>query len=321
MDILDAGPEDKGQRLDRYLTIKFPDYSRSYFNKLIKNNLVLVNNLPVKSGYIIDTGDRITIDFIREEINLQPQDIPLNIVYEDEHIMVINKPAGLTVHPGKGQPDGTMVNALLFHTDQLGTNSDEQRPGIVHRLDKNTSGLIVAAKTDKALRGLQTQFQHKQISRIYWALVWGVPDKSEGMIHSFINRSRKDPTKMMVTNKGREAITHYKLLQSFEYMSLLEVRLETGRTHQIRVHMNHIHHPVVGDPDYHGRDSQLKRLPVSLQKRGQHLLNMLDHQALHAKTLHLIHPQTNQPMTFESELPEQFATALQKIPHLFLLTE
>ena len=310
---------DCGLRIDQFLPEKYPQHSRSYFTKLLKNHYVTVNNEPVKGGYKLKQNDIVFVEFHRETVNLQPVAIALDIVYEDEHIIVINKAAGMTVHPGKGTENDTLVHALLHHVHQLAEDGQKERPGIVHRLDKYTSGLLVVAKSDLALVKLRAQFDTRDIHRTYQALVWGVPQPPDGRIETRIARSRKDPTKMTVTREGKEAVTRYRLLQNFEYAALLEIELDTGRTHQIRVHMNYIHHPVIGDPDYNGRDSQLKRLPPNLHKRGKHLLKMLSHQALHAKRLSFIHPLSEQRMEFDSPLPESMAEALRKLPDLFML--
>lgn len=307
------------QRLDLYLSEKFPDKSRSFFSKLIKAGNVLVNGHAMKSGYIIQIDDQVELYIPEDRSNLTPSNIPIDVVYEDDHIIVIDKEAGMVVHPGKGTKEDTLVNALLYHSKKLSNTNGEERPGIVHRLDKFTSGLLVVAKTDLAHLHLQKQFDTKTIHRTYWALVWGKKDTEHDMIETYINRSKKDPTKMSVTKTGRAAITHIRTLQTFEYVSLLEVELDTGRTHQIRVHLSFIHHPVVGDPEYNGRETQLKRLPHNLRRRGTHLLKILERQALHAKKLTFIHPQTNKQVEFESNLPEDFAEALDKLPSFFLL--
>ncbi len=311
---------DCGLRIDQFLSEKFPQYSRSYFTKLLKNKFVTVNTQAVKGGYKLKRNDVISVEFYRETTELKPVDISLDIIYEDEHLIVVNKAAGMTVHPGKGTEEDTLVHALLYHTRQLAEDGQIERPGIVHRLDKYTSGLLVVAKSEQALAALRAQFDTRDIHRTYQALVWGVPKEEEGTIRTCIARSKKDPTKMTVTAAGKEAITHYRLIRSFEYAGQLEIELHTGRTHQIRVHMNYIHHPVIGDPDYNGRDSQLKRLPTNLHKRGKHLLNLLPHQALHAKKLSFIHPVNKERMEFDSPLPTPMAEAVQKLPDLFLIT-
>jgi len=310
---------ESGQRLDHFLAEAYRQRSRSYFYKLIKQRYVLVNSAAVKSGYVLKENDTVEVTFRKEEANLTPADIALDIIFEDEQIIVINKPAGMTVHPGKGTDGTTLVNALLHHSSKLADAGDRVRPGIVHRLDKNTSGLLVVAKTDATHHFLQRQFLTGEISRTYLALVWGAFGTERGTVEGNIARSKKDPIKFTVAQKGKEAITHFRLLQDFQYISLLELKLETGRTHQIRVHMNHIHHPVVGDETYNGRDGQIKRLPNHLQKRGHHLLKLMPRQALHARYLTFIHPGSKERATFEAPLPEDFKTALEKLPRLFML--
>jgi len=307
------------QRLDTFLTSYFPKKTRSYFTRHIKSENILVAGSKIKPGYILQLGDVITLELTEPVTNLEPADIDLDIIFEDNDIIVINKPAGLTVHPGKGTAGDTLVNALLKHTQQLALKDESDRPGIVHRLDKYTSGLLVVAKNDQAHLGLRKQFDTKTISRTYWSLVWGMPKEDSGVVHTFIDRSRKDPTKMAVTKSGREAITHWQVRKDFRYFSLLQLNLETGRTHQIRLHMNWLGCPVVGDGDYNGRDSQLSRLPANLRKRGQHLLTMVPNQFLHAKELSFIHPGTKEKVTFKSGLPANLQEALNKLPDLFLL--
>ncbi len=319
--IIKINEKDAEQRLDTFLVAQFPERTRSYFTRHIKLNNILVNNEKVKSGYMLQAGDEITLEIVEPTTNLEPANIPLDIVFEDKDIIVVNKPAGLTVHPGKGTAGDTLVNALLNHTQQLALKGQSDRPGIVHRLDKYTSGLLVIAKNDQAHNGLRKQFDTKTISRTYWSLVWGMPKENTGTVHTFIDRSRKDPTKMAVTKKGREAITHYEVRKDFRYFSLIQLKLETGRTHQIRLHMNWLGCPVVGDGDYNGRDSQLSRLPANLRKRGQHLLSLVPNQFLHAKELSFIHPTSNEMVTFKSPLPTNLQRALDKVPDLFLLLD
>ncbi len=312
---------DSSERLDQFLTQTYPDKTRSFFYKQVKKQQILVNGKPIKSGYQLQKGDEISITIENKNQTLDAADIPLNIIFEDDDILIVNKPAGLTIHPGKGTENDTLVNGLLNYTNTLALIGRTDRPGIIHRLDKYTSGLLVIAKTDYAYHELRSQFEDRKISRIYHTLVWGNFSQESDTITTFINRSRRDPTKMTVSKQGREAITHYKLLQDFGYFSFLEVWLETGRTHQIRVHMNYINHPVVGDPDYNGRDSQLKRLPVHLKRRGIHLLKLLPYQALHARRLSFIHPRTKEKISFESPLPENMESALSKLKQMFLLVE
>ena len=293
-----------GQRLDKFLSQLYPSMSRSNLKNLILKGNILLNMRQVKAGYKLRENDQVNISFPDvQPSHIEPQNIPINILYEDNSVLVINKPAGLVVHPGAGNLNGTLVNALLFHCKNLSGINGILRPGIVHRLDKNTSGLMVIAKNDQSHLNLSRQFEQKKIWRVYHTLVWGVPGK-EGEIITQIGRSRKDRKKMTVLqNGGREAITEYRILKDFTYLAYLEIKLKTGRTHQIRVHLNHINHPVFGDPDYNGRKSQINRLPSYLQKKGFLLLKSIKRQALHAKELRFVHPDTDQIMKFDSELP------------------
>jgi 23S rRNA pseudouridine1911/1915/1917 synthase len=312
---------DSKTRLDKFLSKKFTIYTRSYLQHLINEEHITVNDKPVKSGYSLKDGDRLCIRIPDEqESPLPAEKIALDIVFEDKDILVINKPAGMVVHPGAGNKTGTLVNALLYYCRDLSGINGVLRPGIVHRLDKNTSGLLIVAKNDHSHLALSRQFQSKTIRRTYHALVWGVPGKESGEITTRLGRSHRDRKKMTVLKeRGREAITAFRLLEDYLYLSYLEIRLKTGRTHQIRVHMNHLNHPVFGDPDYNGRKSQINRLPAHLQKRGLAMLKLIDRQALHAKRLEFIHPRTQQVMTFDSVLAEDMQQLIDKIPDLLML--
>jgi 23S rRNA pseudouridine1911/1915/1917 synthase len=295
-----------GERLDKFLHSAYPDQTRSHFQSLINQGLILVNNKPVKSGHKLRVGDAIWIHFQSLPLseNLKAEEIPLDIVYEDEYLLVINKPAGLVVHPGAGNRNGTLVNGLLYHCKSLSTINGILRPGIVHRLDKNTSGLLVVAKSDAIHVYLARQFESHDIIRTYQAVVWGDFTVAEGKIESFIDRSKKERQKMtVVRNHGKWALTTYRLLRSFKYFSFIELVLKTGRTHQIRVHLNYIHHPVFGDPEYNGRHSQISCLPVPVRPFAVSLLKTINRQALHARRLSFIHPQSKGRMNFESPLP------------------
>ena len=310
-----------GQRLDKFLFHEFKDISRSAIQNLIIDGEILINDQVVKTGYKIKENDQISINIKEKPVtNLQPENIPLNIIYEDKYLIVINKPAGIVVHPGAGNKSGTLVNALLNHYSELSQISGSTRPGIVHRLDKDTSGLLVVAKDDNTHKKLQEQFLNKKIHRTYQALIWGVPVEKEGEIDANIVRSQRNRKKMTVSSsKGKEAKTNYKLLIDFQYISLLELKLNTGRTHQIRVHLNHINMPVFGDPVYNGRKSQLRRLPSHLQKRGIALLKNINRQALHAKELTFIHTNTSKEVSFSTELPEDMKNLLDKLEDVLLL--
>jgi len=300
-------------RIDQYLAAKFLTYSRSYFKKLIEKGLVTVNDRTVKPSYRLETGDVLQLTLPEaEETTIQPESIPLDILYEDAHLLVVNKPAGMVVHPGAGVHSGTLVNALLHHCQDLSGVGGRLRPGIVHRLDKHTSGVLVIAKNDESHFGLQKQFADKTVKRIYVALVWGILSGSKGEIVSRLNRSKRDRKKFVVAAEGKEAITEYEVQKYYEFLTLVRVQLKTGRTHQIRVHFNHIHHPVFGDPQYSGRVRQL----ASLQRQeyrmiAKQLLKILPYQALHATLLGFEHPITHQWMEFEVPTPPPFKDVLE----------
>jgi 23S rRNA pseudouridine1911/1915/1917 synthase len=314
------GTSEIGQRLDKFLIQKYPSLTRSYLQNLIVKGSISVNLNQVKTGYQLKLNDEVNINFPElHSSHIEPENIPLDIVYEDKSLLVINKSAGMIVHPGAGNLTGTMVNALLYKCKNLSGINGVLRPGIVHRLDKYTSGLLVVAKNDQSHVHLSRQFEHKSIFRIYQALVWGVPGE-KGEIVSQIGRNRRDRKKMTVLKQGgREAITEYRIIKDFLYLSQLEINLKTGRTHQIRVHLNHINHPVFGDPDYHGRNSQIYRLPSHLQKRGSQLLKLISRQMLHAKSLQFIHPKTEKTMKFDSELPPDMQIVIDKIEDTLLI--
>lgn len=287
--------EDAGQRLDVYLGLRSKE-SRSHIKNLIDKGKVLVNGAVKKAGYILKTGEEVTL--MPEEIrrlDLTPQDIPIDIVYEDDDIAVINKAQGMVVHPASGSYDNTLVNALLYHLKSLSSINGVVRPGIVHRLDKDTSGLLVVAKNDFAHVSLQEQISTKSAKRYYYALVDGVIKADDGIIHTYIDRSAKDRKLMAVSrnNSGREAITLYKVIERFARYTFVEYELKTGRTHQIRVHSKHIGHTVVGDMQYGGSNK--------FNLKGQ---------LLHAHKLVLTHPRSGEVMTFEAPLPDYFQDVL-----------
>lgn len=289
--------EDDEKRLDSYIVDKIEDVSRSYISKLIKDGLILVNGSQKKPKYLVKKGDLIEIK-LPETNSLEPvaQDIPLDIVYEDNDIIVVNKPKDMVVHPAPGSKSNTLVNALLNHTKNLSSINGTIRPGIVHRLDKDTSGLLVVAKNDTAHQNLVNQLKVRSIKRVYIAFVHGILDKDEGIINAPIGRNPRNRLKMAVTSlNSKEAVTHYKVLERFENYTFIEVSLETGRTHQIRVHMAYINHPVVGDPMY-------------CNKKNEFGVNT---QMLHAKKLGLIHPRTGEYMEFYAEPPEEFNRVIQ----------
>ncbi len=299
-------------RIDIFLHRKLPQYSRSFLQNLVRHNFVRVGNRAIKPSYKILTGDNVTVEIpVAPESRLEPQDIPLDIVFEDEEIVVINKAPGMVVHPGAGVKGGTLVNALLFHCGNLPGLSGGVRPGIVHRLDKNTSGLLVVAKTDSAYLGLSRQFSGKTAFREYQALVWHRMNAEEGTIETRVNRSKRDRTLFAVSDSGKLAITYYQIEQAFGFLNLLRIRLATGRTHQIRIHFNHIHHPVFGDPEYHGRQKQVGQLQKAEdQQFARKLLGMISRQALHAFRLGIVHPKSGQKMEFTAPPPADFQDVL-----------
>lgn len=312
---------DKGQtpvRIDKYLTERIVSASRNRIQQAADAGYVMVNDKAVKSNYKVKPCDSIVImmDYPKYENDIIPEDIPLNVVYEDDQLMVINKPAGLVVHPGCGNYHGTLVNAIAWHLRE-DKNYDPNDPavGLVHRIDKDTSGLLVVAKTPDAKTNLGLQFFHKTTKRTYNALVWGNMEQDEGTIETNIARNPKDRMQMAAftdENIGKHAITHYKALERFGYVTLVECRLETGRTHQIRVHMKHIGHVLFNDERYGGNEI-LRGLKTNKYK--QFITNCFEicpRQALHAKTLGFTHPSTGKEMFFDSELPEDMTTLLDK---------
>ncbi len=292
------GDTDVGKRLDLFLSEEI-DESRSYVKNLTEQGLVLVNGKSVKAGYSVKKGDVVEYELPEiKQLDLAPADIPIDVVYEDDDVAVINKAQGMVVHPAPGSYDNTLVNALLFRLKSLSSINGVARPGIVHRLDKDTSGLLVVAKNDDAHVELQSQIASKEAKRYYIALVDGVINKDEGVIDTYIDRSQKDRKMMAVSRegKGRRAITHYKVLERLGGYSLVEYELKTGRTHQIRVHSKHIGHPIVGDRVYGGS--------TSLYDQGQ---------LLHAFRLQFTHPRTKRLMSFEAPLPKYFSDILARL--------
>ena len=310
---------DKGQsllRVDKFLMQLIANASRSKIQKAAEDGNIWVNDVPVKSNYRVKPFDvvRVMLSHPPFENLILPEDIPLDIVYEDDALLLINKPPGLVVHPGHGNYTGTLVNALAFHFENLPKNSSE-RPGLVHRIDKNTSGLLVIAKTEKAMTHLAKQFEDKTTEREYIALVWGNIKEDEGTIEGNISRHLKDRMQMAVFPEGdvgKPAITHYKVLERFGYVTLVSCKLETGRTHQIRVHMKYIGHTLFNDERY-GGDLILKGTTFTKYKQFiDNCFKTLPRQALHAKTLGFVHPDTGEFMRFDTELPQDMKDCIEK---------
>lgn len=312
---------DPGQgllRIDKFLANRIEGTSRNRIQIAAEAGSIFVNDLVVKSNYRVKPNDEVTImlDYPRRELKLIPENIPLNIVYEDEELMIINKPAGLVVHPGHGNYSGTLVNGLVYKYQDLELyGGNDPRPGLVHRIDKNTSGLLVVAKTELAKLNLALQFFKKTTKRKYVALVWGNLAADEGTITGNIGRSTKNRQIYTVYpegDSGKPAVTHYRVLERLGYVNLVECVLETGRTHQIRVHMKHIGHPLFND-DVYGGDKILKGTTFAKYKQFvDNCFSMIPGQALHAKILGFVHPVTKEEMLFDSELPENFAQLVDK---------
>lgn len=316
---------DPGQtllRVDKFLMNRIEHASRTKIQEAADAGNIFVNDKRIsKSNYKVKPNDVIAIMMSHppREIEIIAQDIPLNIVYEDDELLIINKNPGMVVHPGHGNYSGTLVNALAYHLKDMPLfNSKDPRPGLVHRIDKDTSGLLVVAKTEEAKMYLSRQFFEKTTTRTYQAIVWGTPSPADGRIEGNIGRSFKDRKQMAVfadDEHGKPAVTHYKTLDNLGYVSWVQCQLETGRTHQIRVHMKHIGHPLFNDERY-GGDQILKGTTFTKYKQFiNNCFNILPRQALHAKTLGFIHPRTKEYMSFDSELPEDMSSLIDKWRH------
>jgi 23S rRNA pseudouridine1911/1915/1917 synthase len=312
---------DAGQsliRIDKYLFSRIENVSRTRIQNAANAGNIIVNNNPVKPNYKVKPSDIIQIVLPNppREIELIPENIPINIVYEDDDVIVVNKEAGMVVHPGYGNYTGTLVNALIYHFGGLPvTPETEVRPGLVHRIDKNTSGILVVAKNEFALNRLSKQFYDRTTDRKYIALVWGVPEPREGTITGNVGRNIRDRKIMQVfpdASQGKPAVTHYRVIEDFGYISMIECKLETGRTHQIRVHFSHIRHPLFNDIEY-GGDQILKGTSFSkYQQFVKNCFKILPRQALHAKSLAFDHPVTGERLFFDSDLPDDMKQVIDK---------
>ncbi len=298
-------------RIDVYLTRQVENATRNKVQEAIRAGRVLVNGKAVKPSQLLGPGDRVEVTLQRPpRLVAQPENIPIVVVYEDDQLLVVDKPAGMVTHPAYGNYTGTLVNALLYHTRQLSQLNTELRPGIVHRLDKDTSGLMVVAKNDAAHSFLARQFAKRTIDREYWAIVWGGFKQPNGIIEANLGRSKRDRKKVAVVAEGKHAATEYRVIKKLGYLALVRLKLRTGRTHQIRVHLAHIGHPVFGDPTYGGRSETWGGLEGKKAQQAANLLKLIRRQALHAKTIGFVHPVTKSEMKFESELPSDMAEVL-----------
>lgn len=313
---VDAGQ--KPLRIDKFLVNRIENASRSKIQSAAEAENILVNEKPVKSNYKVKPNDIISIvmAYPPREIELIPENIPINIVYEDDEVAIVNKNPGMVVHPSYGHYTGTLVNAMMYHFKDLPLfNTGEMRPGLVHRIDKNTSGLLVIAKTEQALNKLAKQFFDKTTERRYIALVWGSFEEKEGTITGHIGRNIRNRKIMQVFpdgSQGKHAVTHYKVIEELGYISMIECKLETGRTHQIRVHFQHIGHPLFNDFEYGGNQILKGTTFTKYKQFVQNCFQILPRQALHAKTLGFMHPKTGDFMQFNSELPKDMVEVIEK---------
>ncbi len=312
---------DKGQqllRVDKFLVLRLEKSSRNRVQQAADAGCILVNGKPVKSNYRVKPLDVVSVvmDRPRYELEILPEDIPLDIVYEDEHLLVVNKPAGLVVHPGHGNYSGTLVNALAWHfRGNPDYDVSDPRMGLVHRIDKDTSGLLVVAKTPDAKTNLGKQFFNKTTKREYVAVVWGVPEPPKGTIVGHVGRNPKDRLQMAVFpdgSQGKHAVTHYEVLENLGYVSVVRCVLETGRTHQIRVHMKHIGHPLLNDARYGGDEILRGERSASYRKFVGNCFELCPRQALHARTLGFVHPATGKEMFFSSEVPHDMTAMIER---------
>ncbi|MFH1502161.1 MAG: Holliday junction resolvase RuvX [Candidatus Eisenbacteria bacterium] len=305
-------PEDSAEdRLDAFLGVNAPDLSRTRAKDIILEGLVTVNGSPCKPSTRLEPGDVVSADVPELEVlRATPENIPVDVIYEDDDIIVVDKPAGMVVHPAPGASSGTLVNALLGRAETLSRVGGDLRPGIVHRLDKDTSGLIVVARNDEAHRKLATAFQERRVGKVYLALAWGTFAEDSGRVDEPVGRMRSDRKRMWVVPNGRQASSRWKVREEFPYATLLEVRPETGRTHQIRVHMAHLRRPLVGDASYGGVKDNFGDVPPHYRREARRLVAAASRHALHARRLHFRHPATGKELTFVSPVPRDFADLL-----------
>ncbi len=309
-------PGKKKERIDLFLTHSIENATRSKIQKLIEAGFVLVNGKEIKQNYKLLPGDilDVTIPISPRPENAEPENIPLSIVYEDDFFIIVNKPPGMVAHPAFGNYTGTLVNALLHHTKTLSNFNEPGRPGIVHRIDKDTSGLLIVAKDDVTHALLAKQFAKHTIEREYWAIAWGLFKEKEGEINLNITRCKSDRKKFSASlSEGKTATTFYSVIEEFEFLTLVKLNLKTGRTHQIRVHLSAINHPIFGDPVYGGRNLVYSSQQPKFKSSVENLLNIIPRQALHAKTLGIYHPHKKEFVRFDSQLPDDMQNLLNKL--------
>ena len=311
-------PKQSAIRIDKFLFDRMPNVTRNKLQEAIKNEHIKVNEKKIKSSYKVKSEDKIVVSLPSPPRNedIEPENIPLDIVFEDKDVLIINKKAGMVVHPAHQNWNGTLVNALMYHFNNLPEmKNNEGRPGLVHRIDKETSGLLVIAKTEIAMKKLSKQFYDHSIERTYQALVWGTPIKEKDTIKVNLGRSFKDRRIIegFADNTfGKKAITHYKLIEEYHYISLIECKLETGRTHQIRAHMKHIGHPIFNDKTYGGDKVVKGNRFTNYKKFVENNFKLMPRQGLHAKSLGFVHPTSNKKMFFDSELPDDFQEVINR---------
>jgi len=309
-----VAPAQGKERLDLYLAARLPAVTRAKLKRLIDEGAVFVDGQPTKAGHLVRPGETIVVTFpAAAPTDVEPEEIPLEIVFEDEHLLVVNKAAGMVVHPAYANLSGTLVNALLAHCRSLSSIGGDARPGLVHRLDKDTSGLLVVAKSDLAHVGLARQLSEHKMEREYRAIVWGHLRQKQGCVRAALMRNPKDRLRMMIHPEGKMAVTHYQVLEELPLTSCMQLNLETGRTHQIRVHMSSLGHPVFADATYGGRTKQLAGLNHDKTQLGLHLLKTYTRQMLHARTLAFIHPITGEMKRFESAIPADMQALLDEL--------
>ncbi len=307
-----------GTRLDQFLTDRLDSLSRTRIKRLILAGMVTVNNRSEKPGYRIEASDIVTIQIpedTRIPNHIEPENIPLDVLYEDESILAVNKPPGLVVHPGAGRQTGTLAHALLYHVSTLSDLNGPARPGIIHRLDMDTSGVMVVAKTNHAHHHLAKQFEERTVKKQYTGITWGEWRDASGTIDRAIRRNPNDPTSYIVNENGREAVTLYQVKQTFLYLSLVHFFPKTGRTHQIRVHAAYEKHPIFGDDKYQGGFTKVKGFIPEVSKRLKMMLKSIQRHALHASRLEIIHPETGESCMFTSPLPKDMETVLKQLEH------